>query len=37
VYFEQWGGRDDSQPLIDALKRQAHQAATAHDEGERYA
>jgi 5,6-dimethylbenzimidazole synthase len=37
VYFEQWGLRDDSQPLIDALKRQAHQAAAAHDEGERYA
>jgi len=33
VFFEQWGGRDDSQPLIDALKRQARQAA-ARDEGE---
>lgn len=36
VFFEQWGERDDSQPLIEALKRQAHQAA-ARDEGERHA
>ena len=36
VFFEQWGERDNSQPLIEALKQQAHQAA-AHDEGERHA
>lgn len=36
VFFEQWGERDDSQPLIEALKQQAHQTA-ARDEGERHA
>lgn len=29
VFFDQWGERDDSQPLIEALKRQARQTAGA--------